>query len=88
MEKAREERRLRAVAVSTLVLADVFRGGCFFKSDLPEDIEVLCVHHDHVRDGLIVTLVSERFDRVPFGEMIPVDVGVEIFYKEYIDEKN
>ena len=86
-ERARQEGRFRAVAVRTQILADVFRGGCFFKSDLPEDIEVDHVYHDPNRNGLIVVLVSERFDPVPCGTEIPGDAGVETFYLEHIDNE-
>jgi len=85
--QAMNERRFKGIAVNTLVLADVFKGGCFFKSDLPEDIRVDNVYSDPRRHALVVVLVSERFDRVPMGHEIPVDDGVETFYLEHIDNE-
>jgi len=87
IQQARDERRLRAVAVRTEILADVFKGGCFFKSDLPEDIKVDSVYHDPRRGSIVVTLVSIRFDPVPVATEIPVEDGVETFYLEHIDNE-
>ena len=89
MIQAKNEGRFRAIGVSTMLLADLFKGGCFLKEDLPEDIVVDCIHYDHMRPfGLIVHLVSPRFEPVPPHEEIPIDNGVELFYLEHIHEKD
>jgi len=86
-EQAREERRFRAVAVPQQRLADIFRGGCYFKSDLPLDIKVEGVHHDPMRRSLIVTLVSPRFEPTSPACEVPIEDGVETFYLDRVDEE-
>lgn len=88
IEQAGEERRFRAVAVDPRVLADVFKGNCYFKSDLPEDIKVYGVHRDHARLALIVTLVSIHFEPVPGHCEIPIESGLETFYLEHTNEED
>lgn len=88
MEQAKAQRRFREVAVSTVILKDVFKGGCFFKSDLPEDIEVDGVYYEHACDCMIVRLVSPRFEPTPMGSCPPREDGVETFYLEHIDEED
>lgn len=87
IEQAREERRFRGVAVNQRILADVFKGGCYFKRDLPEDIQVEAVYNDHARQALVVILVSPRFEPVSPAVEIPIEDGVETFYLDRVDEE-
>lgn len=82
--QAIKDRRFREISVSTLILADVFRGGCFFKSDLPENIHVEGVYSEYQSNSLIVRLASPRFECVTEGCYPPRDNGVELFYLEHI----
>jgi len=87
IEQARDERRFRAVAIPEHRMVEIFKGGCYLKSDLPEDIKVDMVHHDQMRRSWVVTLVSVRFEPVAPSYEIPIEDGVETFYLEHIDNE-